>query len=92
MERISLIGLDVLDKVEKKGSLNPEIGPQVEALLLAKLAVCAQYGRRYDEALALCDAAQQKSDPRAGMERFPNDKQGERVASSARGRRPWAGG
>ena len=26
------------------------------------------------------------------MERFPNGKQGERVASSARGRRPWAGG
>jgi tetratricopeptide (TPR) repeat protein len=62
MERISLIGLDVVDKVEKKGSLNPEIGPHVEAVLLAKLAVCAQYGRRYDEALALCDAAQQKSD------------------------------
>src|SRR5664280_1903723 len=32
------------------------------------------------------------SDSRAGMERFPNEQQGEHVASSARGRRPWAGG
>jgi tetratricopeptide (TPR) repeat protein len=62
MERITLLGLEVVGMVQEKGSLSPEFGPQVEAILLSKLAVCAQYGRRYDEALALCEAAQQKSD------------------------------
>lgn len=59
LERITLVGLDVIDKVRKKGTLNPLVAPQVEALLLTKLGLCAQHKRRYDEAIRLCNAAEE---------------------------------